>query len=101
MIHPGKGSNTVRAVFLLDDKGVLRLLLYYPQEIGRNIEEILRVIKALQTADKYGVAIPANWPNNELIKDEVIISPASDVKTAEERPKKNNCYDLVVLPQED
>jgi peroxiredoxin (alkyl hydroperoxide reductase subunit C) len=93
MIHPGKGSNTVRAVFILDDKGVLRLLLYYPQEIGRNIDEILRVIKALQTSDKYGVAIPANWPNNELMKDEVIISPASDVKTAEERPKKYNCYD--------
>ncbi len=93
MIHPGKGSNTVRAVFILDDKGILRLILYYPQEIGRNMDEILRVIKALQTSDKYGVAIPANWPNNELIKDEVIISPASDVKTAEERPKKYNCYD--------
>ncbi|MGB9735828.1 MAG: peroxiredoxin [bacterium] len=93
MIHPGKGSNTVRAVFILDGKGILRLILYYPQEIGRNIDEILRVIKALQTSDKYGVAIPANWPNNELIKDEVIISPASDVKTAEERPKNYNCYD--------
>ncbi|HDQ13535.1 MAG TPA: peroxiredoxin, partial [Sediminispirochaeta sp.] len=63
MVHPGKGTNTVRAVFVIDDKGFLRLLLYYPQEIGRNMDEILRAVKALQTTDKNGVAAPANWPN--------------------------------------
>ncbi len=88
MIHPKKGTNTVRAVFIVDDKGVLRLVLYYPQEVGRNIDEIVRAVKALQTSDKYGVAIPANWPDNEKIKDHVIIPPASSIEEKEERLKK-------------
>jgi len=82
MIHPGKGKNTVRAVFIVDFNAVLRAMLYYPQELGRNFDEILRMIKALQTADEYKVAIPANWPNNELIGDKVIIPPATDIKSA-------------------
>ncbi|MBN1801840.1 MAG: peroxiredoxin [Candidatus Lokiarchaeota archaeon] len=85
MVHPGKGSNTVRAVFIVDPQGKIRLILYYPQEIGRNMDEILRALKALQTADKNKVATPANWPNNELFGDHVIIPPAKDVKTAKER----------------
>ncbi|MHA1793068.1 MAG: peroxiredoxin [Promethearchaeota archaeon] len=95
MIHPGKGSNTVRAVFIVDDKSIIRIILYYPQEIGRNMDEILRAVKALQTADKYSVATPANWPNNELIQDQVIIPPAKDVETAEKRLEeyKDSCYD--------
>ncbi len=95
MVHPGKGSNTVRAVFIVDSDGIIRLILYYPQEIGRNMDEILRAVKALQLADKEKVAIPANWPNNELIGDHVIIPPAKDVKTAEERRKSEEfeCYD--------
>lgn len=98
LIHPGKGTNTVRAVFIVDPHGIIRLILYYPQEIGRNIDEILRALKALQTADKYGVATPADWPNNELLGDKVIIRPAGDVNTAKERlelakKKELECYD--------
>jgi len=78
MIHPNKGTNTVRAVFIIDPEGIVRLILYYPQEVGRNVNEILRVLKALQVSDKNNVALPANWPENELIKDHVIIPPASD-----------------------
>lgn len=85
LIHPNKGTNTVRAVFIVDPKGIIRLILYYPQEVGRNIDEILRALEALQVADKNGVAMPANWPNNELIKDHVIIPPATDINTAQER----------------
>ena len=85
MIHPGKGTNTVRAVFIVDPKGTIRLILFYPQEVGRNMDEILRAIKALQTTDKYKVAAPANWPNNELIGDQVIIPPPADEKTAATR----------------
>ncbi len=88
MIHPKKGTNTVRAVFIVDDKGILRLVLYYPQEVGRNIDEILRAVKALQTSDKYGVATPANWPENPRLKDHVIIPPASSIEEKEERLKK-------------
>ncbi|MBD3255453.1 MAG: peroxiredoxin [Candidatus Lokiarchaeota archaeon] len=93
MVHPGKGTNTVRAVFLVDPNAIIRLILYYPQEIGRNMDEILRAVKALQTADQEKVATPANWPENELIGKQVIIPPASDEKTAEERLKAYNCYD--------
>ncbi len=94
MIHPGKSSsNTVRAVFVVDPKGNLRLMIYYPQEIGRNVDEVIRSVKALQTSDNSGVATPENWPNNDLIGDHVIIPPASDVKTAEERKGKEGCFD--------
>jgi len=93
MISPAKGTNTIRAVFIVDPDGVLRLVLYYPQEVGRNIDEILRAVKALQTSDANKVAIPAGWPNNELIGDKVIIPPASDVKTAQERQKQYECFD--------
>jgi len=96
MLHPGKGTNTVRAVFIIDPKGKTRVVLYYPQEIGRNFDEILRAVKALQIVDKEGVATPADWPNNELIGDDVIMPPASNVKAANERKNKSKdykCYD--------
>ena len=93
LIHPGKGTNTVRAIFMVDPTGIIRAILYYPQELGRNMDEFLRMIKGFQIADKNHVAIPANWPNNELIKDRVIVPPASDVETARKRPKEYECYD--------
>lgn len=93
MIHPEKGSNTVRAVFVVDGKGLIRLIIYYPQEVGRNMDEVLRAVKALQVSDTNNVAMPANWPNNELIGEEVIISPPRDEKTAKERVKMAGCYD--------
>ena len=88
IIHPGKGTNTVRAVFIVDTEAKLRIMLYYPQELGRNMDEILRIVEAMQISDKNKVAMPANWPNNEILKDRVIIPPATDVKTAQERLKK-------------
>lgn len=93
MLHPGKGTNTVRALFIVDPKGITRLVIYYPQEIGRNFEEIVRALKALQKSDKDGVATPANWPNNNLIGDRVIVPPANNVDDAKERMKKYECYD--------
>lgn len=88
LIHPGKGTNTVRAVFIVDPNGFVRLIIYYPQEIGRNIDEILRALRALQISDAHKVAVPANWPNNELIGDKVIIPPARSVHEAYERLEK-------------
>ncbi len=93
MIHPGKGSNTVRAVFIVDPQGIIRLILYYPQEIGRNMDEIIRAVKALQTSDKNNVATPANWPDNEIIGDKVIIPPAKDVDSAKANAKKYDNFD--------
>ena len=98
MIHPAKGTNTVRTVFIIDEKAIIRCILYYPQELGRNVDEILRIVKALRVSDNKGVAIPANWPNNELIGDSVIIPPATnekEIKEREEAKKKGEikCYD--------
>ncbi|HCL98914.1 MAG TPA: peroxiredoxin [Fervidobacterium sp.] len=93
MLHPGKGTNTVRSVFIIDPNGILRAMLYYPQELGRNMDEILRMVKGLQINDEYKVALPANWPNNELLGDEVIVPTASDCQTAATRLKEYDCYD--------
>lgn len=93
LIHPGKGTNTVRAVFVVDPESVIRAILYYPQELGRNMDEILRMVKGFQIADKERVAIPANWPENELIKDEVIIPPPTDEESAKRRKGEYECFD--------
>ena len=95
MVHPGKSTNTVRSVFIVDDRGYVRIILYYPQEIGRNMDEILRALKAMQISDENGVAMPANWPYNELLKDSVIIPPATDMKKRKEVliSKKYTCFD--------
>lgn len=94
MLHPGKGTNTVRAVFVVDPESKVRLMMYYPQEIGRNMDEIVRAVRALQVSDEQG-AVPAGWPENELIKDRIIVPPAKDEKTASERLKDKGlkCYD--------
>lgn len=93
MLHPGKGSNTVRAVFIGDPNGKVRLIMYYPQEIGRNIDEVVRAVKALQTSDAQKGAVPAGWPENEMIGDRLIIPPATDVAAAEKRNSEYECYD--------
>lgn len=99
MIHPGASEvATVRAVFLLCPQGVVRTVLYYPLNIGRNIPEILRILRAFQASMKEGVAIPANWPENELIGAGVIVPPPSDLPGAQKRLQeakegKVECYD--------
>ncbi|MBN1699459.1 MAG: peroxiredoxin [Spirochaetales bacterium] len=94
MLHPGKGTNTVRAVFIVDANGKVRLVMYYPQEVGRNMDEVVRAVKALQISDKQG-AVPAGWPENELIGNRIIVSPPKDEKTKKERLADNSleCFD--------
>ncbi len=89
MISPYKGDNTVRAVFVVDNKGIIRAIIYYPQEVGRNLDEIVRLVKALQVSDEKGVAMPANWPENDIIGDKVIIPPASSIEEIKQR--KESC----------
>ncbi|MGB4859369.1 MAG: peroxiredoxin [Dokdonella sp.] len=69
MIHPGESSTAaVRAVFIIDPNKKIRLTMTYPMSVGRNFDEILRVIDALQTGDKYQVATPADWrPGKKVI----------------------------------
>ncbi|MFB6110003.1 MAG: peroxiredoxin [Halodesulfurarchaeum sp.] len=85
MIHPGDGTSTVRAVFLVNPDGVIRQILYYPKEVGRNIDEILRSLNALQFSDAEGVATPADWPENDLFGDKVLLPPPGTDEDAEER----------------
>ena len=94
MLHPNKGKNTVRAVFIVDPKATIRAILYYPQELGRNMDEILRMVKGLQVSDENNVAMPANWPNNEIVKDHVIVNPASSEKEKEERLKAKEAGEI-------
>ncbi len=93
LIHPARPTNTVRAVFIMDPEGIIRAILYYPQELGRNMDEILRMIEGFHNIEEKGVAIPANWPNNELIGKGLIIPPPTDVKDAKTRKDKYACYD--------
>ncbi|MEM4429378.1 MAG: hypothetical protein QXJ33_06025, partial [Acidilobaceae archaeon] len=72
---------------------VIRAILYYPLELGRNINELLRMVKALQVSSKLGRAMPANWPENEIVGKNVIVPPAATVQEAEERLKKFKCFD--------
>ncbi len=93
MIQPGQ-SNTqaVRAVFIVDPAGKIRLILYYPLSTGRNFEEIKRVIIALQKADKDACATPANWQPGQ----DVIVPTAGSCGVAKERmqSKDDNQYCL-------
>jgi peroxiredoxin (alkyl hydroperoxide reductase subunit C) len=93
LVHPGSPTHTVRAVFFVDPESTVRAILYYPAELGRNFDEILRMIKGFQVSDEEGVAIPANWPENELFGDDVILPPPSDAETAEARKGQEGCLD--------
>ncbi|MBF8983142.1 peroxiredoxin [Lutibacter sp. B2] len=88
LIHPNAGdTDTVRAVIIVDHKSRVRATLEYPKEIGRNIDEILRMVKTLQMASKKKVFAPANWPHNEIIGDKVLFKrsePADPIKDKEQ-----------------
>ncbi|KAA8923383.1 peroxiredoxin [Thermoplasma sp.] len=92
MLQAESSTSTVRAVFIVDPNSTVRLIMYYPLEIGRNVDELLRAIKALQMSDKYKGAMPANWPYNELIGDKMLNSPPKNVKDAPARLKEFKGY---------
>jgi peroxiredoxin (alkyl hydroperoxide reductase subunit C) len=81
MLHPGASStSTVRAVFIIDPKKVVRAMVYYPMNVGRSVDEILRLIDGLQTADKHGVAIPVNWKPGDKV---IVPAPKTEADVAE------------------
>ena len=82
MIHPGAGdTSTVRSVFIIDPDNKLRLMLTYPKSVGRNFDEILRVLDALQATDLNTIATPADWRPG----DRVIVSPSVSTEDAKAR----------------
>ncbi|NLG99405.1 MAG: peroxiredoxin [Chloroflexi bacterium] len=82
MVQEGASkTEAVRAVFIIDPKGILRAMIYYPLTTGRNMQEILRLIDALQTSDKYQVATPANWQPG----DKVVLPAPNTIELVEQR----------------
>jgi len=82
MVMPGESSTkAVRAVFVIDPQGIIRTIIYYPLSLGRNFDELYRVVLALKTADEFKIATPADWRPG----DDVIISPAGSCGTAKDR----------------
>ncbi|MEA5446647.1 peroxiredoxin [Gammaproteobacteria bacterium AB-CW1] len=82
MVHPGASdTSAVRATFIIDPEGVLRAMLYYPMTNGRSVEEILRLVKSLQTSTEHGVATPENWKPGE----KVIVPPPATAEEAAAR----------------
>jgi len=88
LIHPAKGTNTVRAVIIVDPEGIIRAMIYYPQELGRNLSEIVRAVEGLRIADDEKVAIPADWPLNRRFGSNVIVPPAQSQEEIIERKQK-------------
>lgn len=100
MLQPGE-SNTkaVRAVFVIDPAGKIRTIIYYPLSLGRNFDELYRVVVALQTADKFSVATPADWRPG----DDVIVPTAGSCGVAKERMEGKDdlkCYDWFFCTKE-
>jgi peroxiredoxin (alkyl hydroperoxide reductase subunit C) len=91
MIHPGQSSTAaVRCVFFIDDKGIMRAMIYYPLQNGRYMPEILRLVKALQTTDRFKVSTPANWQPG----DKVVVPPPKTAAEMEKRPTEGyECKD--------
>ncbi|RDY69885.1 peroxiredoxin [Halobacillus trueperi] len=91
MIMPeSNGTETSRAVFVIDDKGTVRSVIYYPLTTGRNMGEIVRLVEALKTTDEHGVSTPADWKKG----DKVIASPPKTTEDAKARMNDSD-YDCV------
>lgn len=93
MIQPGESSTkAVRAVFFVDPKGMIRAIIYYPLSLGRNFDELYRALIAMQTADAFSIATPADWRPG----DDVIVPPAGSCGVAKDRmdgKEEMKCYD--------
>lgn len=96
-IHPAAGDGAVRAVYFIDPKAKIRSITLYPKGVGRNVEELIRTVGALQVADRHNVVIPANWPHNEFIGDHVLVRPPQDIEKAllvrSKLKDRGECYD--------
>lgn len=87
MLQPNESETAaVRAVFFIDPKKKIRLIMYYPLNVGRNMDEILRALEALQTSDKFGVAMPLDWKKG----DKVIVPPPKTLEEMEARLKDDS-----------
>ncbi len=99
MLQPNESETAaVRAVFFIDPSKKIRLIMYYPLNVGRNMNEILRVLNALQTSDKFKVAMPLDWEKG----DKVIVPPPKTLNEMQERldDKENERIDFYLIKKE-
>ncbi len=91
MIQPGASdTSAVRATFIIDDKGILRAMVYYPMTNGRSVDEFVRLVTALQASDANGIATPENWAPG----DKVIVPPPATAADADKRVQEGyECTD--------
>lgn len=86
MIHPGESETvTVRALFVIDPNRKIRAVIYYPLNVGRSVDEVLRLVDGLQTVDKHAVAVPVNWKPG----DKVIVPAPKTENDVQDRLKGN------------
>jgi len=91
MIQPGASdTSAVRATFIIDPRGTLRAMVYYPMTNGRSIPEFLRLVKALQTSDEHGVATPEGWQPGDKV---IVPPPATAAQAAEREAEGYECTD--------
>lgn len=95
MVHAVDSTHTVRAVFVINPEWKIAALMYYPMSNWRSIDEILRLVKALQKTAKDWKATPENWPNNARLGSDVIVPPATSVEQAKANEENwdYKCYD--------
>ena len=86
MLQTVANTQTVRAVFIIDPEGIIRTILYYPMSVGRNLDEIKRIIVSLQLHDEIGTATPANWNPG----DDVLLGAPLTLDEAEERKNRDD-----------
>lgn len=84
MLRPHQTESvTARSVIVVDPAGVVRTILEYPKELGRNMDEIVRIVEGLQLYDSTKLMAPANWPNNEILGDKVLVPPTVELSAEE------------------
>ncbi len=84
MLRPDQAESvTARSVIVVDPKGTVRTILEYPKELGRNMDEVVRIVKGLQLFDSTKLMAPANWPHNEVIGDSVLVPPSVELTDTE------------------
>ncbi len=88
-----KGGIATRATFFIDPKGIVRMSMYYPREVGRDMDEVIRALKAMQTADATQCGMPANWPRNGLVGDHILLAPSKDEQIGRQILANTNGFD--------
>jgi len=87
MIHPAISEvHAVRTIYIIDPEGIIRGIIIFPLNVGRNIDEIIRMVDAMQLADKENIATPANWQKG----DDIIVHPPKTSAEADEKEHENN-----------